>query len=277
MAIPRKKPKRCLGQHAPAASDLIACIDAELERVASGRTGLGERACLVLAILGDAACQEQISRVLNADRFCDRFELQRQRKALDDHGHDHESRELFSADWPACFADDIHHDEPERSDPEALPEAEPDAEAEADTELETDDVMPETSIDWQDFAGSPEAQELPEQIQQVIVQFGPILEQLAGRGLGKSLTDCSDQEFAVLLLQVLPQALPPQYVQIALSPQGLLGLRAVCSYLERTEAGSGARLAAGLDLVRQEIQAQMRASGNLNSSIYDEPDQNPLS
>jgi hypothetical protein len=267
------------------ADGLLTCIDSELERVAGGRTGLAEKACVALAVLGDARCDAQVERVLNADRFCDRFELQRIRKIMADQGVDNETRDELSTDWPILFDEELadlssEADATAEESVNPTDSVETETETEAEDELaEPDEDMPAVSgdrIDWTGFVDSDEAAALDEQSSTIISQLGPVLEQLAERALGKTLLACEAQEVAVLLLQVLPQALPPQYVQVALAPQGLTAIKAVLSYQERLQPDSTADVAEGLELVREQIKAQMRASGNLNSTIYDDPDASPL-
>ena len=129
-------------------------------------------------------------------------------------------------------------------------------------------------VDWKAFGDSAEAKALPPQVKSLIAQLGPVLEQLAVRAIQAPLTDLTGQEFAALLLQVLPQALPPQAVQAALSPQALNGYQALAKFLARTGAATnGDDLVAGVKLVRQELTAQMRQSGILGGPDYSDPDE----
>ncbi|MBA3938573.1 MAG: hypothetical protein H0X38_14030 [Planctomycetes bacterium] len=131
-------------------------------------------------------------------------------------------------------------------------------------------------IDWKAFQASPECLALPAPLRQLAGQLGPLLEQLAARAIHAALTDLNAQEFAGLLLQVLPQALPPQHVQMALGPQALHGYQAIAKYLIRTGlATSGDELLSGVKLVRKELTAQLRQSGMLGGPDYSDPDEKP--
>jgi hypothetical protein len=131
-------------------------------------------------------------------------------------------------------------------------------------------------VDWKTFATSPEAAALAPGERQLIGQLGPLLEQLAARGLQAMLTDLKGQEFAAMLLQVLPQALPPQHVQAALSPQALNGYQALMKWLARTGGAThGAELVIAVKEVRKQIAAQMRRSGILGGPDYSDPDEQP--
>ncbi len=77
------------------AGEMTTRVGREIERARGGGTGLGEHACRVLAILGASGVDALIQQVIEQDRFCDRFELQRLRKAVQDGGRDQDSvREL---------------------------------------------------------------------------------------------------------------------------------------------------------------------------------------
>ena len=77
----------------------------------------------------------------------------------------------------------------------------------------------------------------------------------------------------VLVLQILPQAIPPEYMQAALSPASLNGMPALARYLNNTCIDSqGDELENGVRQIREQIKQQIRASGSLNSGDYDEPD-----
>jgi hypothetical protein len=129
-------------------------------------------------------------------------------------------------------------------------------------------------IDWADFLASPEATALPAAGQTLIKQLGPLLEQLAVRAINAPLTDLTGQELAAMLLQVLPQALPPQHLQTALGPQAINGYQALAKYLARTGAAThGDQLLQGVKLVRQQLQAQIRQSGILGGPDYRDPDE----
>nr|MBA3686260.1 hypothetical protein [Planctomycetota bacterium] len=142
-------------------------------------------------------------------------------------------------------------------------------------ELVDEPAGPEVQpIDWKEFHASPEATALPAAVKTLTAQLGPLLEQLAVRAINAPLTDLSGQEFAALLLQVLPQALPPQHVQAALSPQALVGYQALLKYLARTGlATHGDDLVQGLKLVREQLRQQMRQAGILNGPDYSDPDE----
>ena len=89
------------------AATLTKQVEVEIEKARSGGTGLGEHACRVLAILGAPGVADLIQKVIENDRYCDRFELQRLRKAVQDGGRDSDSvRELGGA-WSVVFADHI--------------------------------------------------------------------------------------------------------------------------------------------------------------------------
>ena len=104
--------------------------------------------------------------------------------------------------------------------------------------------------------------------------IGPLLEQLAARAVNAALADLAGQEFIALLLQVLPQALPPQHVQAALSPQAINGYQAIAKYLHRTGAAThGDELVEAVKLVRQQLTAQVRQAGILNGPDYSDPDE----
>ncbi len=305
-------------------------VDTEIERAKGGGTGLGEHACRVLAILGAKNVPELAQRVIENDRFCDRFELQRLRKAVEDGGRDSASVRDFSAPWAAVFADSVYappapapapapaptaklasapsagRPAPGAKPPLAHPAGKPPAAkppqpsaagaaGAADSgDDDADDLGPDGEdaaalagnpaaagpaaqpIDWKDFLASPEAASLAPQVKTLTAQLGPVLEQLAVRAIQAPLTDLSGQELASLLLQVLPQALPPQAVQAALSPQGLNGFQAIAKYLSRTGlATAGDDLVQGVKIVRSELANQVRQSGILGGPDYSDPDEAP--
>ncbi len=131
-------------------------------------------------------------------------------------------------------------------------------------------------IDWKAFAASPEAIALPAQVLQLAAQLGPLLEQLSARAVRASLADLGGQEFVALLLQVLPQALPPQHVQLALSPPAVNAYQAIVKYLVRTGlATHGMELIEAVKMVRHELTNQIRQSGILNGPDYRDPDDKP--
>ena len=262
-------------------------LDAEIERTKSGGSGLGERVCRVLAVLGAPEADAAAQRVIEQDRFCDRFELQRLRKAVSDGGKDRESIADLSAPWTTIFADDLWVEPAPKAEPEAAPapiakagKAAPlppaagpgpgPGEEELPAEGEPPAVVP---LDWKAFAASPQAAALPPQIKQLAVQLGPMLEQLSARAVGAPLADLAGQEFAGLLLQVLPQALPKEHVQMALSPQAINAYQAVAKWLVASgQASHGEDLATGVKLVREQLIAQMRRTGMLGGPDYSDPD-----
>ena len=129
-------------------------------------------------------------------------------------------------------------------------------------------------IDWEAFAASPEFIALPPQAQGLVAQLGPMLEQLSAQGLRALLADLNTKEFVSLLLQVLPQALQPQHVQMALHPLALNGYQALAKYLQREGlATQGDAILQGVKLVRKQLQAQMRRSGMLGGPDYSDPDE----
>ena len=129
-------------------------------------------------------------------------------------------------------------------------------------------------IDWEAFATSPEFTALAPQAQGLVAQLGPMLEQLSAQGLRALLADLNTKEFVSLLLQVLPQALQPQHVQMALHPLALNGYQALAKYLQREGlATQGDAILQGVKLVRKQLQAQMRRSGMLGGPDYSDPDE----
>ncbi|MCS6969493.1 MAG: hypothetical protein RMM29_04565 [Planctomycetota bacterium] len=250
------------------AAALRARVQAELERARSGGTGLGEHAVRALAVLGDAEAATLAQAVLDGDRYCDRFELQRIKKALADSGRDRETASQLSAPWTQVFADQLASEAASAPPPPPKPEAAPAAAPPA----------PGAPIDWRAFLASPEAAALPAPVRQFAAQFGPMLEQAALRALGAPLTDLSRDEFATLLMQVLPQALPPQYAQAALSPSALNAFQALAKFLIRTGAATnGDGLLQGVKLVRRTLAEQLRASGVIGGPDYSDPDEKPAS
>jgi len=288
-----------LGQASPAvAVAALAGVQAEIDKAKAGGSALGEKPVRVLAILGDKAADHWAQAVIDADRYCDRFELQRLRKALADRGKDGDSIRELSAEGLVLFADQLVPP-PAPAKPEAAPApaakaptksapapkpaapmaaapgepAEPVSEDEAAL-MDDPEAPAGTPVDWVAFAASPEAAALPAQVKTFAAQLGPMLEQMAMRAIRAPLTDLSGQEFAALLLQVLPQALPPQHVQAALSPQAINAYHAVCKFLARTGAAThGDDLVTGVALVRKELTAQMRSSGILGGPDYSDPDE----
>jgi hypothetical protein len=288
------------------AAELAARVEREIERARSGGTGLGEHACRVLAILGAPGVDGLIQRVIEQDRFCDRFELQRLRKSVQDGGRDQESVRELSAPYGVLFAKHIVGAEaPEapaaspsalvtgagapaakaappvaKKAPPAKGPAAPGAAAPPPGDVELEDQGQEPGapasqpVDWKAFIASPEATALPPQSRSLIAQLGPVLEQLALRAVQAPLTDLSGQEFAGLLLQVLPQAIPQQAVQAALSPQALNAYQAMVRYFMRAGlATHGEEMLQGVKLVRRELSEQIRRSGILGGPDYSDPDE----
>ena len=261
-------------------------VASEIEFAKAGKTCLGEQACRVLAILGDQRTDELTQAVIEADSYCDRFELQRIRKAVRDGERDRDAIAELTEAWSEIFADELGDDSaateaedatlPEAEEPEAASPAPEDApappEKPAAEDLPPEDpdaqAMPATSVDWEDFAASPEMEALDEQAGQMVGQFGPMLDQLSAQAIQKPLIDLEENEFAALYLQVLPQAIPPQYMQILVAPQTLNAFKALSAYCERVHGTSA--IADGLKIVREAIQQQLRAAGSLHGSDYDE-------
>lgn len=267
---------------------LAGRIADEIARAKAKRTGLGDQALRALAMLGDPRCADLIQQVQDSDPYTDKFELQRLRKAVANGGRDSDSNAELKRDWTEVFADhlavpaeavpvaadeadadDAHRADPRNVDGEEEAPADGAEDAPADAQ-----GAPPAPIDWKAFLTSPEAAALPENIRPLAGQLGPLLEQLAVRAIGAPLTDLSGQELAALLLQVLPQALPPQHVQAALSPQALHAYQAMAKHFAATgQATHGEDLLQGVKLVRQQLQAQIRASGMLGGPDYSDPDE----
>jgi hypothetical protein len=278
---------------APALRERVA---AEIAKAKSGGTGLGEHAVRALAVLGDAEAGALAQAVVDGDRFCDRFELQRIKKAVSD-GRDREAVKQFAAEWPVVFADHLYV-EPK---PVEKPAEQPAAKAPAKQPVPVSDAPPSydlgagpgeselppeegeppagggAPVDWKAFLASPEAAALQPQVKQMAGQLGQLLEKLAQQAVGAQLTDLSRDEFAALLTQVLPQALPPQHVQAALSPHALNAYQALAKFLHRTGAAvQGDGILQGVKLVRQLMTEQMRRSGILGGPDYSDPDEKPV-
>ncbi|MFW5829639.1 MAG: hypothetical protein ACOCXA_05205 [Planctomycetota bacterium] len=190
------------------ADRVVAAIDAEMERVASGRTGLGEMGCRVLVALGDPRAADQIQRVIENDRFCDRFELQRLLKRTQEEDGQEQERSQLGDDWTTVFADDLVDAsmtaEPFEAEPEPAPGdelQEPLPTDEAEEAMGAEDAEG-TGIDWEDFLASPEAGHIQQEYLGLLAQIGPAFEQMAAQALGKSLSELSDREVAALFLQV---------------------------------------------------------------------------
>jgi hypothetical protein len=297
------------------AAHMSACVQAEIDRAKAGGSGLGEQACRVLAVLGSAELSELIQRVIENDRYCDRFELQRLRKVVEEGGSDRTLIKALNAPWTSVFHDQLYQ---EAAPAPVAPAAKAPPAAKADPRVAAkspgaqsvqghgvrapspaatavgpggsgdavdaegvpgeDDPQPGAlpPIDWKAFAASPEAKALPAQVLQLAAQLGPLLEQLSARAVRAALCDLSGQEFAGLLLQVLPQALPPQHVQLALSPPAVNAYQAIVKYLVRMGlATHGVELIDAIKMVRQELTNQIRQSGILGGPDYRDPDDKP--
>jgi hypothetical protein len=291
------------GGDAALADRLAGFVEAEIARAKAGRTSLAEHALRALAVLGDRRVGDLAQAIIEADRFCDRFEVNRIRKTAGD-GRDGETRSALLAPWAEQYADHLYtapvakapepapakpapaakapmgagprgplappmRSAPAAKAPAPAPVPPPMAdEAEDDAGLPPEGAAGEpAAIDWAAFAGSPQAAALKPTEKQIVTQVGPLLEELAARAIGIPLTEASDQEVVALMLQVLPQALPPQHVQAVLSPQSLNGLSAVAAWL----GPAGDQLAAGIKLIRTQMQAQMRRAGIINGPDYSEP------
>ncbi len=261
-------------------------IDQELERVKQGKTGLGEHVCRNLAMIASAQSEDAIKRVTSEDQYSDRFELQRLRKASADGNADEESLEHYKQSWQDIFADDCADEiteaeetiEEQQTDaPEVAEEHTPEANAEEMPEEEGVEQNPEAiqiiPIDWEGFLASEEAAAIEEKDRSIVTQIGPMFEQLAAQALGKNFAELNSQELMVMVLQILPQAIPPEYMQAALSPQSLNGLQCLARFLNNTGvATEGEELEIGIRQIREQIQQQIRASGSLHSGDYDEPE-----
>lgn len=283
----RGKAQKDLGDFA------MAQVQAELSRTAAGGNGLGDQACRVLAVLGDARAAEAVQQVTTGDRFADRYELQRLRKAVAGGGRDQELIVELTRPWTEIFADELAPaaapvaETPAKPEPKAATkttaaapteELDPDdvdalgAEELAAAEAEAAAAGEIKPIDWKTFIASPEATALDPRGKQMIAQLGPMLEQLVARSVGVAFSALKGQELAAVLLQVLPQALPPQYVQAALAPEAINAYHALCTWLVRTGAAAeGADLLTGIALVRKQLQASVRASGILGGPDYRDP------
>lgn len=266
---------------------LRARATAEIAKAKSGGTGLGEHAVRALAVLGDAEAGALAQAVMDGDRFCDRFEMQRIKKAVADGGRDGETRRHFAAAWNELFADHLAAEpaKPTAPAPAAPPVAATDAPpsydlgggAPGDEPAPADGEAPPPAtggkpVDWKAFLASPEAAAMPPQMKQMAGQLGQLLEQLAQRAVGAQLTDLSRDEFAALLMQVLPQALPPQHVQAALSPPALNAYQALARFLMRTKAVADDGLLQGVKLLRKTMTEQIRHAGILDGPDYSDPD-----
>jgi hypothetical protein len=267
----------------------VRLMEAEIAKAKTGGSALADHACRVLAVLGDGRAADLAQQAIEADRFCDRFELNRIRKAVADGGRDSDTIAERNVPWTVLFADHLAAEVP------AAPASASDAAATnlaaeepplpgADDDQSDMAVPPEGQpgeskakpVDWKDFLASPEAAALPSQGKSVAGQLGMMLEQLAVRAVGVPLADLSGQEFVALLLQVLPQALPPQHVQMALSPPAINAYHALVKYLARTGvATDGPGLIDAIKTIRKQMQDQIRRAGILNGPDYSDPDDKP--
>ena len=255
---------------------LPALHAAEMQRVAQGRSGLGEQVCRILAILGSPAATELIERTIAEDPYSDKFELQRLAKAMAEHGRDQDSIAELQRPWPEIFADHLAAVEAPEAVDDQIPDAPMDdadtlaAEEDDPDAPEADDAQP--PIDWAPFAASPQAAGLDPSMAGMATQFGPALDQLARQAVGVPLCDLQAQECAALLLQVVPQAVPPQAVQALLSPQGLNAMQALMQWLV-AEHDASPELVTAIKTVRQTLREQVRSSGMLGGPDYSDPDE----
>lgn len=290
---------------------LVERIDAELAKAKGGGTGLAEQAARPLAVIGHPEFADIAQKIIDGDRFCDRFEVNRLKSEVADNGKARFLAKELTDPWQIVFAD--HLPKPEAPKPAPAPEKPaapapkpkaPVAKAPlaplppadpadlADEEGLDDGPLPgeegdageldgapgdgpkPEKIDWKAFAESEEFKALTPQSQGLVTQLGPLLEQLAAQAIRAFLTDLQGQEFAALLLQVLPQALQPQAVQMALHPHAINGYQALAKYLHRTGlATQGDSMLQGVKLVRTQLRDQMRKSGMLGGPDYSDPDE----
>ncbi len=274
-------------------------VEDEIVRCESGGMGIGDQACRVLAMLGDEAVPGFCDRIMAADSFADKFELQRLRKAMAADGRDKESLEEFAADWESFFADDLTGlagtgeapvaptAEPVvEPAPSAVPEpghvtdtgpatatgpaggTRPEAPPAPGEEPPPDaEELPEPILDWQGYV---DAADLDPQQEQVILRIGPTLEQLSQMALGVGLDAIQPDQFAAVMLQVLPQALGPQVAQAVLAPEMLNAFQQAAVWF--SEQGHGDNLLRGIKRLREIVREQIRASGMLGGPDYSDPD-----
>lgn len=252
-------------------------IDDELARAAQGRTSLAEQALRVLAVLGASDHADLAQRLIEQDPYADRFELQRQGKQVQGEGSDRESVAQLTAPWQEQLAELLAPTQELSDEPSEPAEQQEPTSSSADTEpalAQADDAdaegTEEEPIDWQAFAGSAEAAAIDPSMRQMVLQLGPAMEQLCTRMTGLPLAALQAEEVAGLLLQILPQALPPQAVQAALSPGCLNGLEILGRWLQGQDR-SGAGLIAGVRQVRAVLREQLRSSGMLGGPDYSDP------
>ena len=271
------------------AAFLVERIDAEIERTRTTGTGLAEQAAKALAVLGHPQFADLAAKIIDSDRFCDRYELDRLGQAVANDGRDRHAITDLTAPWTTVFADHLAPAEAPAPAPAAeAPVMPADAAEPAEGDLDPDGPLPGEGalppegeapaggapVDWKTFLESDEFKALTPQAQGLIQQLGPMLEQLAQQAIRAPLADLSGQEFAALLIQVLPQALQPQHLQMALHPYALNGYQALGKFLHRTGAATqGDSIVQGVKLVRTQLQAQMRRSGMLGGPDYSDPDE----
>jgi len=298
---------------------LVARIDAEITKAKTGGTGLAEQAARPLAVLGHPQFAELMQKIIDGDRFCDRFELNRLSSEVADHGKARHLATELNDPWRTVFADHLPKAAPEpkpepapkaaapkalapKLPPKVAPKPAQSAAPKAPLPPELGDVeelTPEEAaelaameameagapgadgaaaepirIDWKAFAESDEFIALSPQSQGLVKQIGPLLEQLSTQAIRAYLPDLTGQEFAALLLQVLPQAVQPQAVQMALHPHALNGYQALAKWMARIGLTTqGEDLVSGVKLVRQQLRDQIRKTGNLGGPDYSDPDE----
>ncbi|TVR47024.1 MAG: hypothetical protein EA402_02030 [Planctomycetota bacterium] len=259
------------------ADRVIDGVEAEIARAQGGRSGLGEHACRLLAVLGDERCPQMIQRITECDPLTDRFELQRLRKAFEESGRDQETIDALSGPWEQVFAEYLHTPAAASSDPTVDPDAAAlaeeaqfisEEEAHLEASLEQEEETAASGLDVEGYLASQDSDGNPQL--RLLAQVVPMLEQISEQAVGRPLGQLSAQEFALLILQVLPQALPPQYIQALLSPQAINILSSFLRWHE--QQGGGSELLAGLKLVRHQLQEQVRASGMLGGPDFSDPE-----
>ncbi|TVR12043.1 MAG: hypothetical protein EA401_09975 [Planctomycetota bacterium] len=260
-------------------------IDDELARAQSGRSGLSEHASRILVMLADPHSEAMIQRIIEGDPLTDRYELQRQRKALADHGRDQESLATL-AEWHTAFAEDTATADDDMGvqgeggsgndiSPETALAPEPPIQdsnaAEDSLEQMGEDERPQAPpIDVQAYIESKGEGAAEDPMLGLLPQVLPMFEQLAQQAVGAQLETLSGQEFAALILQVLPQALPQQYLQALFSPNAINTLAGLFKWYEQQGGNPG--LAQGIAIVRQQLQEQVRSSGVLGGPDFSDPD-----
>jgi len=281
---------------------LVARIDAEITKAKTGGTGLAEQAARPLAVLGHPQFAELMQKIIDGDRFCDRFELNRLSSEVADHGKARHLATELNDPWRTVFADHLPKAAPEpkpepapkaaapkalapKLPPKVAPKPAQSAAPKA-PELAAMEAMEAGApgadgaaaepirIDWKAFAESDEFIALSPQSQGLVKQIGPLLEQLSTQAIRAYLPDLTGQEFAALLLQILPQAVQPQAVQMALHPHALNGYQALAKWMARIGLTTqGEDLVSGVKLVRQQLRDQIRKTGNLGGPDYSDPDE----